>query len=189
MTKTSTALAIAGGTLVTVCVAGGGVIGLAHAFDQPHAATSTLTTSHGVTTKSADDGPFAQKTTAPAPVTGTPLTAPPPVVVPPAAPRILDVPVSTDTSVVPKKVRVRSDDAHRWMHEGPRGDLDARMSNDPAAMQRTAPAQQNAPAPQLTPAQRMAPTTQQAPGPRHRAEPRGGDWGHHDGGSYGGHHR
>jgi hypothetical protein len=175
MTKTSTALAIAGGTLVTVCVAGGGVIGLARAFDQPQVATSTVTTSHGVTTNPVDNDPFTQKTAAPdAPA---PMIAPPPVVVPPAAPRILDVPVQTDTKAVTKKTHDWNGDAHRWMHEHQRGDFDNRpASSDPA------PAQQNAPA------QRMAPAPQQkeAPAPRHRADPRGSDWGHHDGGSHGG---
>ncbi|WP_349899781.1 hypothetical protein [Parafrigoribacterium soli] len=183
MTKTTSALAVASGTLVTMCVAGGGIIGLAHAFDQPQKATSTLTTSHGVTTKSADTDPFAQKTDTQN-VVGTPTTPPvtrrgaiheaPPVVVPPAAPRILSVPVPTATQHAADERAWN--DAHQWMHQYD-PDTTTQTESEPTPTEQTAPAPQH-----------MAPQEQQSPTPRHRAEPRGSDWGQQHVGSPDGRH-
>src|SRR6185312_3295532 len=117
MTKSSTAWAVATGTVVTVCVAGGGLVGLTRALEPQPTSTSTLTTSHGVMTKSTN-GVTTESTeprvpTSPAPPAADPVTSSPrgtsdPTIVPPAAPKILD-------ASAPDRLKWAAD---RWAHNG-----------------------------------------------------------------------
>src|SRR6185312_6537538 len=136
MTKSSTVWAVASGTVVTVCVAGGGLIGLTRALEPQPTSTSVLTTSHGVMTKPTD-GATAYSTaphvsTTPAPRVGDTVTAPPqasdPTIVPPAAPKILDA--STPHGLKWAADRwAHNGDAHHWMHQRTHTDGDPRTSS------------------------------------------------------------
>ena len=209
MTKSSTAWAVATGTVVTVCVAGGGLVGLTRALEPQPTSTSTLTTSHGVMTKSTN-GVTTESTeprvpTSPAPPAADPITSSPrgtsdPTIVPPAAPKILD-------ASAPDRLKWAADrwahngDTHHWMHQRTRTDDDARTRSGDLTPDSWITPSTEAPPETPAPTLRMAPTQQQtdqqsqdqyrAPGPRHRADDRGADGGyfggHQDGGSHGRH--
>lgn len=210
MTKSSTAWAVATGTVVTVCVAGGGLVGLTRALEPQPTSTSTLTTSHGVMTKSTGgvttESTASRVPTSPAPPAADPATGSPrgtsdPTIVPPAAPKILDVSTSNGLNWTESRWADYNGDAHQWMHQRTRTDDDARTSSgDPTSDSWIMPSTE---APPETPAPALRMTTMQqqtdqqsydqhrAPGPRHRSDDRGADGGnfggHQAGGSHGRH--